>query len=165
MTPAPLIPFDDSQPLPAEEFDALLIAVLPRLRGYVAALVGGWNAVDDIVQEVSIVLIQKRETFEPNSNFAAWAFRVDYFKATTWRRDRQREGRVMFSETFFQSAAAIAEEHFAERPHVDEALAHCLDKLPPQDRELIRLKYGERVSLTSQAAASDRKSNTLHKAV
>src|SRR6478736_9185599 len=122
MTPAPLTPFDDSQPLPAEEFDALLVAVQPRLRAYVASLLGGWTAVDDIVQDVSMVLIQKRETFEPNSNFPAWAFRVAYFKATTWRRDMQREGRVMFSETFFQTAAAIAEDHFADRPHVDEAL-------------------------------------------
>ena len=69
----------------------------------------------------------------------------------------------MFSETFFQAAAAIAEEHFAERPPVDEALAMCLGKLPHQDRELVRLKYGERVSLTNQAEASDRKANTVHK--
>ena len=156
---------NDSTPLSPEAFDALLVAIQPRLRSYIAALLGGWSAVDDITQDVTMVLIQKRETFQPNSNFVAWAFKVAYFKATTWRRDLQREGRVMLSETFFQSAAAIAESHLTEKSDIHLALDDCLAKLPAHDQELVHLKYIEKVSLTSHAALSGRKVNALHQSI
>lgn len=166
MNPILQPPIDEgSAPLAAAEFDARLVAILPRLRAYVAAILGGWVAADDIVQDVAMVLIQKRETFRADGNFDGWAFRVAYFKATTWRRDMQREGRVMFSETFFQEAAAIAEEHFTETPVLHDVLGSCLEKLSPDDRKLLHLKYVDRVSLTRHAESSGRKATALHKTI
>ena len=112
-----------------------------------------------------MVLIEKREKFVPHTNFAAWAFRVAYFKAANWRRDMQREGRVMFREDFFQHAAAVAEEHFTDDHGMHEALRQCLKQLPPEDRALVVRKYADQESLVSQAEASGRKANTLHKAI
>ena len=151
--------------LGAESFDALLVAVQPRLRGYVASLLGGWAAVDDVVQETCVVLLQKRETFEAGTNFSAWAFRVAYFTAASWRRDKLREGRVMFSETFFQTAAAIAEGYATDAPDLHDALGHCMRQLPARDQELVRAKYVDGVSLVTQAAAASRGSNAVHKAI
>lgn len=156
---------EDSVVLSPEGFDAALVDVRPRLRAYVASLLGGWNAVDDIVQDVCVVLIQKRESFEFGTNFTAWAFRVAYFKATTCRRDMLREGKVMFSEIFFQSVAAMAEDHFTERPPIHDALSSCLEQLPTRDRELIHLKYADGVSLTRHAAASGLTAGALHKTI
>lgn len=151
--------------LAPETFDALLVAVQPRLRGYVASLLGGWAAVEDVVQDTCVVLLQKRDTFEDGTNFTAWAFRVAYFTATSWRRDLQREGRVMFSETFFQHAAAMAESHFTEASGVHDALGRCLEKLEPNDRDLLHLKYVERASLTDHAQAGGRNANAVHKTI
>lgn len=158
-------PMDSSNPLQTTEFDALLIDIQPRLRAYLSTLLGSWTAVDDIAQEVNMVLIQKRESFREDGNFVAWAFRVAYFKATTWRRDMQREGRVMFSETFFQHAASIAEAHFTETTGVHDALGRCLEKLPPDERKLLHLKYVDRVCLTKHAESGGRKANALHKTI
>lgn len=149
----------------AADFDALLVAVQPRLRAYVTTLLGGCSAVDDIVQDTCVVLIQKRELFEPGTNFTAWAFRVAYFKAAGWRRDMQREGRVMLTEPTFQAVAAIAEARFSERPPIADALSKCLAELPARDQELIRIKYADGVSLTQHAAETTRNANALHKAI
>ena len=145
------------------DFDALLADAQPRIRGYLASILGGWADVDDLLQETNLVLIQKQTDFELGTNFIAWAFRVAYFKATTWRRDRSREGRVVLREHEFQEIAAAAEDYFTQNVPVVQALSRCVEKLPPADRELIRLKYVERQSLTDHAAGLGRRANTLHK--
>ena len=144
-------------------FDALLADAQTRIRGYLASILGGWADVDDLLQETNLVLIRKQDDFKPGTNFIAWAFRVAYFKATTWRRDRGREGRVVLREHEFQKIASAAEEYFTNAAPAVQALARCVEKLPSADRELIRLKYVERQSLTDLAAGLGCRANTLHK--
>lgn len=146
-------------------FDALLADAQPRIRGYLASILGGWADVDDLLQETNLVLIRKREDFQPGSSFVAWAFRVAYFKATTWRRDRSREGRVVLREHEFQEIAAAAEEYFTQAVPMVQALKQCVAKLPPNDRNLIRMKYVERQSLTDLATGLGCRANTLHKSI
>ena len=146
-------------------FDALLADAQLRIRGYLASILGGWADVDDLLQETNLILIRKQEDFKPGTNFIAWAFRVAYFKATTWRRDRSREGRVVLREHEFQEIAAAAEEYFASSASVLQALTRCVEKLPPADRELVRLKYVERQSLTDLATGLGCRANTLHKSI
>ncbi|MFD0893072.1 sigma-70 family RNA polymerase sigma factor [Luteolibacter ambystomatis] len=162
------IPFPapgDPPRLSEQEFDLLLAAAQPRLRGYVASILGGWSDVDDLVQETNLVLIQKQGVFEAGTNFISWAFRVAYFKATTWRRDRQREGRVVFSETAFQELAAHAEERFTTRDGSSETLAECLKRLPAQERELVEVKYVQRQSLVDHARTLGCSAQSLHKRI
>ena len=146
-------------------FDALLADAQARIRGYLASVLGGWADVDDLLQETNLVLIRKQEDFKPGTNFIAWAFRVAYFKATTWRRDRSREGRVVLREHEFQEIAAAAEDYFATSAPLVKALTRCVEKLPPTDRELVRLKYVERQSLTDLASGLGCRANTLHKSI
>ena len=159
------MPSDEQPTLSSAEFDALLADAQPRLRGYVASILGAWSDVDDIVQEANLVMVLKREQFEAGTNFIAWAFRIAYFKASTWRRDRMREGRVVLSETAFQDVAAHAETHFADRPPVADALAKCLKLLPPRERELVTAKYVNHQSLVDLAAARGCSANSLHKSI
>lgn len=147
------------------DFDAILADAQPRIRGYLASILGGWADVDDLLQDTNLVLIQKRNEFRPGTNFIAWAFRVAYFKATTWRRDRSREGRVVLRENEFQEIAAAAEQHFAKQPSIIEALNRCVARLPDEDQELIRIKYVEKRSLASHAAAIGCRPNSLHKSI
>lgn len=159
------VPIDEHPALAPLEFDAQLAAAQPRLRGYLASILGSWSDVDDLVQETNLVLITKRDDFTAGSNFIAWAFRVAYFKATTWRRDRLREGRVVLSEIAFQDFAAEAEAHFSNRPPVVDALAGCLRSLPARDQELVRAKYVESQSLVDLAASMGCSANSLHKSI
>jgi RNA polymerase sigma-70 factor (ECF subfamily) len=148
-----------------EEFDALLADAQARLRGYLASILGGWADVDDLLQETNLVLIRKRDCFEPGTNFIAWAFRVAYFKASTWRRDRSRERRVVFSEQDFQEIAAAAETFFGNRPPALDPLRECLALLKPDERALVRIKYVERRKLTDHAAALGCSAAALHKRI
>ena len=156
---------DDLAVVRGEDFDLLLAEAQPRIRGYLASILGGWAEVDDLLQETNLVLIQKQDSFKPGTNFIAWAFRVAFFKATTWRRDRSRERRVVFNETEFQDIAAATEDFFSQRPAVAEALEECLEALKPGERELLRAKYTERRRLTDYAAELRCSAASLHKKI
>ena len=162
MFPQPLSAFEQPT-LSALEFDMLLEAAQPRLRGYVASILGAWSDVDDLVQESNLVLIQKRHNFEAGTNFIAWAFRIAYFKATTWRRDRMREGRVVLSEAAFQEIAAYAETHFEDRQPELDVLAQCLKRLSLAERELVNHRYVERRSFCQLAVAHGCRPNSIQK--
>ena len=164
MKPRPMSA-DGQLTLSPREFDTLLADAQPRLRGYVASILGAWSDVDDIVQETNLVLVIKRDDFEAGTNFIAWAFRVAYFKATTWRRDRMRQGRVVLSETAFQDVAAHAEAYFMDRQPGIEALAKCLKQLPLRERDLVQAKYVDRHSLVDLAAERGCTANSLYKAI
>lgn len=158
-------PPPDAAEVAAADFDAMLAAAQPRLKGYVAAIVGGWSDVEDLVQETNLVLLTKRHDFTAGTSFLAWAFRVAYFKATTWRRDRMREGKVVLTEMSFQELAARAEVYFGERTPMADMLAECLGRLSERDRALVNSKYVERQNLSEQAAAAGCSPNSLHKAI
>ncbi|MCW1925022.1 sigma-70 family RNA polymerase sigma factor [Luteolibacter arcticus] len=160
------LPSSDAEPVvQVEEFDALLAKAQPRLRGYILSILGGWSDVEDLVQETNLVLLRKRETFEPGSNFIAWAFRVAYFKATTWRRDRRRENRLVFGDGLFHEMAELAEQRFTTREPPTAALKTCLKQLSPREQELIHLKYVEGRSLVAHAEATGTSAHALHKAI
>lgn len=154
---------DDGKQASFPGFDAMLLDAQPRLRGYLASILGGWVDVDDLLQETNLVLVKKQEDFKSGTNFIAWAFRVAYFKATTWRRDRSREGRVILSDHGFQELALVAEEYFSTLPPRMGALRQCLAELPAGDQELVRRNYFDKEPLTAIASGWRVASNTLHK--
>lgn len=163
-----------SRPLPrpsrppdpgGDDFDALLADAQPRIRGYILSILGGWPDVEDILQETNLVILRKRDSFEPGTSFIAWAFRIAYFKATTWRRDRMREGRVVISDAFFQELAEAAERRFEENGPLTEALAGCLEQLAPDERDLVQVKYVQRRSLVEHAAICGASVTALHKKI
>lgn len=147
------------------EFHRLIVDMQPRLRGYLASILGGWADVDDLLQETNLVLLQKHGDFKMGTNFTAWSFRVAYFKATTWRRDESRKRRVVFNEMDFQEIAAAAEDFFAPRPPVTDALERCLSGLKPGDRSLVEEKYVKRTLLTDYAVKLGCSTTSLHKRI
>ncbi|MCW1921899.1 sigma-70 family RNA polymerase sigma factor [Luteolibacter arcticus] len=135
------------------------------LKEYVAGLLGGADGVDDLVQETNLFLWERREEFLPGSNFRAWAMRVAWFKVMAERRDRLREGRVVFSEPMLEQLAARAAERLGESDQRLDALRRCLDRSRPQDRRILEWKYSRRASLTELAEANGCAPNAMHKMI
>lgn len=58
------------------DFHEQLKANLPRLRIYALSLTRDRDAADDLVQETVIKALNGRRSFQPNTNLAAWLFRI-----------------------------------------------------------------------------------------
>ena len=126
-----------------ELFVDLLTQQQARLFGYIHALVHNFSDAEDLYQQTTLVLWEKFEQFEPGTNFLGWACQVARYVVADFAR-RQRRSRSVFAEALAEQLASIQVDCQAEEPGDRlQALAHCLEKLSPQDRRLVELCYGE----------------------
>jgi RNA polymerase sigma-70 factor (ECF subfamily) len=136
-------------------FLRLFTAHEPALRAHVRRLVPSRADADDVMQEVSVVLWDKFDTFEEGGDFRAWAFGVARFEVLAWMRDRGRDRLVLDEE----AVARIAEEASADEPRLQrqrEALEQCMQKVPAAQRGLLMLAYQEDASIQEVARQSGR---------
>lgn len=111
------------------------------LRAFVGYLVGGAGCAADIVQEVNLLLWEKRGQFEPGSNFRAWAFTTARYVTLGYRRQMRKDGLLIFDPDLVESLADEWEAQPNEHERKLAILEDCLEKLTDEEQSLIRLRY------------------------
>jgi RNA polymerase sigma-70 factor, ECF subfamily len=137
-----------------------------RLYAYVLALLPNRADADDVLQEASLVMWDKFDPERPPDDFAAWGCRIAYFKVLDFCKKRQR-GRVHFSQAMLERVAETAAEQAAtlRLDERREALAGCVEKLSPRDRDLLAQRFTEGASVESIAAGAGRSADSVYKAL
>lgn len=123
-----------------EAFVSLLGQNQRRIHLFVASLVPNASDADDILQETNLVLWREFDQFVLGTNFASWACTVAFNQVLAWRKRKQRD-RLVFSDQFL---SAVSGELLAQADRIEDrssALASCIERLAPQHRELLRLRY------------------------
>jgi len=140
----------------------LLAAHQQAMRLYVRSLLPGYPDAEDVAQEAMITIWRKRDTFQPGTNFKAWAFRVAHFYVLNQRRKIVRGKWLVFDEEvmnridpamFDESSAVLEIEH--------RALEICMQSLRSQDRELLEIRYATKTSLETFAQQKGERLGTL----
>jgi RNA polymerase sigma-70 factor, ECF subfamily len=133
------------------------------LRAYARVLVPGWDAVDDVMQEASVVMWRKFAELDAMENFLAWARVIVRFEALRARRKFARD-RLVFSEELLAVLADEAEEDSGdERLAEAAALRGCLQKLSPAHQELILAPYAGDGRVKQLGEQAGRSANSLYK--
>ena len=135
-----------------------------RIFGYIYTLVPNRTDAEDILQETSLVVCEKFEQFKPGTDFAAWACQIAYWEV---RRARQKFARakVVFNQEVVDAISETAVELAPERSARHEALAKCLQKLHPRDRELLLTRYEPGSGVEAAAQRSGRTLEAAYKAL
>jgi RNA polymerase sigma-70 factor (ECF subfamily) len=111
-----------------------------RIFGYIYTLVPDRHAAEDILQETSLVICEKFSGFRSGTDFVAWGCQIAWWQVRASRTKFARS-KVVFDETVLQSVAHTAAQLAPEQDARHEALAACLQKLNPRDRELLMTRY------------------------
>jgi RNA polymerase sigma-70 factor (ECF subfamily) len=150
--------------LDREQFVRLLASHERRVYAYILSLVPNWADADEIFQETNVRLWKDFASFEPNSNFAAWATRVAYFQVLTWRRKAARS-HLVFDEEIVKSIAAHHDHllPMAEQRH--RALGDCLQQLSERSRALLVECYAPGARIKEVAAGLHRTQASVYKAL
>jgi RNA polymerase sigma-70 factor (ECF subfamily) len=137
-----------------------------RLYAYILTLLPHRADADDVLQEVSVVLWEKFDGRNPPADFAAWGCRIAYFKVLDFYK-KSRRSRVRFSQTMLERVAETAVEHAAglQLEERREALARCIEKLSPRDRDLLGRRFAEGATTQSTAAEVGRSVEAVYKAL
>ena len=138
-------------PDPTEAVQLLFVRRENTIRAFVRALQPSLSDADDVMQETFLTVSRKASSFEPGTNFVAWACAVARLKVLENLRQRKRA-------TVLGEAAIIALTEDAPSPQSlnerGSALEECLDRLSPKIRDLLWRRYSRRQSSEEMAEAA-----------
>jgi RNA polymerase sigma-70 factor (ECF subfamily) len=135
-----------------------------RIFSYIYTLVPDRHDANDLLQETSLVICEMFHEFTPGTDFVAWACQVAYWQI---RKARQKFARakVVFNQEVVDAVAQTAAALSGELNERHEALAHCLEKLHPRDREMVLLRYEPGSGVEAAARRAGRTLEAAYKAL
>jgi RNA polymerase sigma-70 factor (ECF subfamily) len=159
---------DDSREADREdrvaEFLELYSSHYPRLQFYVTALLPTANDASDVLQETSMVLWRKFDSFEIGTNFFAWACKIARFQVMKYRERQGRSARLFDTSLLEKLAVEACDERMVQGVPL-QALENCLGKLAEGDRALIRQRYQPNTTVQQLASDIGRSANSVSKSL
>lgn len=111
-----------------------------RIRAFTISLVRSPADADDILQNAYLVLWAKREKYNPESSFFAWACGVVLIEVRVFARKAARE-KLLFDTELIETLASEYLEKASDLDSKIAALQKCMAKLDDKDRELLTDRY------------------------
>ena len=145
----------------SEAFVSELTNHQTAMLAFIRALMPGSSGARDLLQEVNIILWQKRAQFEPGSSFKAWSFQVILYHLMNHRRRLASKGWLVFDDDLVERISPALEADPGELECRHQALHQCLSKLRPKDRALLQHRYASGAPLSDYAKAINRSAGTL----
>lgn len=131
------------------DFQRLIVEAQHDLFAFIALMAGNTADARELLQETNLALLKKATQYDRARPFRAWARSVAYYEVLTFRQKQRRE-RLVFNDDIFDrlSATVMQEDEDEELKSMRQtALARCLDKLTPNQRNLINLRYNQDFSV------------------
>jgi RNA polymerase sigma-70 factor (ECF subfamily) len=133
---------------PAIDWKAVLAQHERWLRTVVYARLGEPQAVDDVMQEVSLAAVRQRAPLIDPAKVAPWLYRLAVTQSLLYRRKQGRRRRLMSG---YADRARPTEEDRREVDPLQWLLADerrqmvrlALTRIPKRDAEILLLKYSE----------------------
>lgn len=150
-------------------FHALVAQYQYRLVRYLIHLTGRRDAVDDLVQETWLRVLERGGSYNGQAPFAPWLFTI----ARNLAMDHLRKRRIFSLDSSNDSDGASEPESYtiastepspfeqAARTEDAQQLAHALGELPPLYREALVLRFQEEMSLDEIAAIAGASVSTV----
>jgi RNA polymerase sigma-70 factor (ECF subfamily) len=133
------------------KFVELLTSHQRKLHSYISMLLLGDSAAADVLQDTNLDLWAHADEFDFDRAFLPWAFAFARQRVMAFRKSRMRSRVVFTDEAIVQFEEHC--QHYAEEADARlVALQKCLQKLHPQQAELIRERYASMSSVRMMAA-------------
>jgi RNA polymerase sigma-70 factor, ECF subfamily len=116
----------------------LFVQNLIPLRGMLAALVRERDRVDDLVQETFLTVTAKAGVFREGTSFRGWCFTIARYKVL--ESFRVRPSGEALSQEALEALTAVEPEQPPNEARMQHLVA-CMEKLAPQARRAIELRY------------------------
>lgn len=147
------------------DFIRLLLSHENALRAFARCLLPNWDAVDDILQDASVIMWQKLDGLENEAGFLPWGKVIVRFHCLRYHEQKRAKG-VVFSDQLIAMLADEAEQ-ISQTEHEDRrrALEVCVQKLSKPERELVLAPYLEHGRIKELAKLGGTTANALYKKI
>src|SRR5438477_9299247 len=143
---------------------ALMTRHQRQIFSYIYVLVPNRADAEDLLQETSLVICEKFHEFREGTDFVAWACQIAYWRIR-YSRQKFARSKVVFDQDILEVVAKTAGELAGELDDRHEALAQCLQRLHPRDRDMLIARYEPGGSAQEAARRSGRTLTTAYKAL
>lgn len=146
----------------AAEFVELYSAHYRRVQFFLMSLMPTADDAAEVLQETSVVLWRKFDTFELGTDFFAWACKIARFQSMKHRERQHRSARIL-DDTVVELIAEEASRDSRSFSGAHAALSECLDSLSVDDRKMILERYQPGGSVSQMAGERGWTANRLSK--
>ncbi|AQQ08840.1 RNA polymerase sigma factor SigM [Sedimentisphaera cyanobacteriorum] len=134
-----------------------------RLYTYLLASVHNRNDADELMQEVSLILWESFDKYDPSYDFAGWALGIAKNKVKEHMRSRKRA--PVFGENFYESLVQLAQYSDDNQAERIELLQKCIKKLNTSDRKLLLMRFKKEFSVKKISEITGRSGNGIYKSL
>jgi RNA polymerase sigma-70 factor (ECF subfamily) len=146
----------------SEQFVSKLTAIQGALYAYISVLLGGSGDTADVLQETNLVLWRRAHEFDVEKSFAALAYRIAFNQVLAYRKKKAQDRHLFnFSENAIEAMTGILELESSEFARQLRLLDECIAKLPDYQREMIRLRYAERLGVKTISHKIGKSENSI----
>ncbi len=153
---------EDNVNISDREFVALITANQRRIYAYILTLQPNKSDADDIMQDTTAYMWEKKHHFTPGTDFVAWGVRIAYFKVLDYRK-KLNKNRCMICDD--DKLASISNAAFEQSKKVEETLSKledCIKKLSNTDRLLVNMKYTLEFSIKEISAQINKSIRSIY---
>jgi RNA polymerase sigma-70 factor (ECF subfamily) len=129
-----------NSPISPEELAARWTQSQRRVEAFIVSLVVDFHQAADILQNVAMVVVRKREEFDPERPFLPWALQIAQLEVLKHRRTHARD-RHVFSEELVEQLAAASGEVEGDLIERRRALFDCIQRVTGRGRQALLLRY------------------------
>lgn len=139
-------PFEEKMKLAQQgdqkAYTELLKETAHLLRAFLGRRLSDSSQVEDLMQEILLSLHKARHTYEASRPFLPWMFAIANFRLTDFFRKIYRQNSQEMVD-FESVQEQIEDERVTQTPGDYELLDKALVSLPPKQRAVIQMMYGE----------------------
>lgn len=151
-----------SDQLPDSEFEELIQRHRSQLFGYALSLLGNRSDAEDVVQQTTVILWEKRDQYTPGTYFLAWARTITRFQAANHRRKEAiRRHEPLVDDQLEAAIHERVEEREREFSRLRKGLQICLQALPERQKQAVEGRYFQGKSVQALAEEMGLKPNAV----
>ncbi len=149
-----------------EQLVRFLASTQERLLRYIFVLLPDWDGAQEVLQNTHVVIWRKAAEFHSGTEeeFVRWARQIAYYEVKKYVAARQKTPLALDAELMELIRDELNDYDEALETQ-RERLSACIDKLPPRDQELLRLRYWHTASIGDLSAQLGRKADALYKSL
>jgi RNA polymerase sigma-70 factor (ECF subfamily) len=144
----------------SSRFIAALTRHQPALEAFCYAQLGNRQDAQEVLQVTCVKLWEKSADWNPETEFLPWAFAVARFTVLSHIRDRMRD-RLVFDEDVVMAMAEPTQALATQFEDRREALGTCLQKVKPEQRNLLHEHYIAGRSIRELSSATGRSESAV----
>jgi RNA polymerase sigma-70 factor (ECF subfamily) len=112
------------------------------IQAYAYAIVRDHHLAEDVYQEVAAIVAGRADTVPEDDGVLPWLREITRRKALELRRRSRRIGILLSDEVIDALAPAFEQTASETGADLRQAMADCVDKLPPEARTVVEGRYG-----------------------